>query len=158
MSPWQQAGAWPSLMLIALIGCAATHPGAPTADETAVSAPQSLAEDPRVGEEMDRICFTNGISGFSDYNGPEDALILRRGPGREYLVTLFPGCITVDRAQRVAFVDRFSGSCLMRGDEILVSAELFRAGSSLDNDVCRISEVYAYDRDATAAEEEDEAE
>jgi hypothetical protein len=106
-------------------------------------------EDMRVGERVDRICFTGGISGFRDWEGG-DGLILRKGPSEEYLATLFPGCLNVDNAMRVGFDERFGGGCLRRGDDLFVSDRMFAggAGSAFDVVRCRVDAIYVWDEDA----------
>ncbi|MCI5046112.1 MAG: DUF6491 family protein [Aquisalinus sp.] len=111
------------------------------------------ADDPRLGEQVNRICFTRTIDNFKTVSDRQ--VILSASPSREYLVET-GACFQLDRAQRIGLTDR-GGNCLTRGDIILVSEDLFASRSNVQQpDRCFIRSMYEWDADAT--DEEDETE
>lgn len=135
--------ALPFLLLMA--GCASPDGTTPAADR-----PDPL-EDPRVGAEVDRICFASSISGFSAWDG-EDGLILNRGPREKFLVTMLGACLPLDGAMRVGLDDRFGGGCLRRGDSLFISSSLIDSPSSdpFASGRCRIDRIYEWVEDSGA--------
>lgn len=121
---------------------------APTSSEDEQTLEEALAA-PQVGEKTDRICFTRGINGFSEWDGPADGLILRKGASEEYLVLLGGGCLTADRAQAIGVDERFGGGCLTRGDYLFVSETAFPGQRSdpFTVDRCLVTAIYEWDAD-----------
>ncbi len=111
-------------------------------------------DDPRIGEQVNRLCFAIAISGFNDWDGG-DGVIVRKGVRDRYLVTLLPGCTPIRNAQRIGVTDRFGSGCLERGDRLFVSSDIFpsRRSSPFDSDFCRIKAIYEW-KDAPEADTE----
>lgn len=108
----------------------------------------NLAEDKRVGEQLDRLCFTSGINGFSWTSST--SVILSRGT-KDFLVTTRSRCRDLRDAQSLA-VDSFSG-CLSRGDRLIGFDSAFgRNASDIPPFPCFVDEIYEWDRDAKAPE------
>lgn len=126
---------------------------APTSAEDEQTLEEALA-DPRVGEKTDRICFTRGINGFSEWDGPQDGMILHKGASQKYLVLLGGGCLTADRAQAIGVDERFGGGCLTRGDYLFVSDSIFpgRSSDPFSVDRCLVTAIYDWDEDKGADE------
>lgn len=119
----------------------------------------SPLDDPRIGDEVRRLCVSSRISGFGEWDGG-DGLILRKGPKERYLATLYRGCGPAGRIQRIGVNQNFGAGCLSRGDRIYVSADFSprQQSSPFDSDVCRIKAIYKWDPSATAEDNETETE
>lgn len=136
---------------LAVVPACATEP----TDDTETLA-EALA-DPRVGEKVNRICFSRGINGFSEWDGP-DGIILRRGVNDRYLVLVARGCFNIDDAQRIGIDQRFGGGCLSRGDRLFISRSIFpNPRDRFDVDRCTITAIYEWDEDAAEEDGEDGA-
>lgn len=140
-------------MLFVVSACAtATTPEQLEAQEKADAA-EVFADDPRRGEEVDRVCFTRNINGFGETT--RRAIVIREG-NDNYLVETFPGCFDLDWAQAISF-DSFGG-CLSKGDRVFAFDNAF-GGQRTDRmpQFCRVKTIYEWDRDAgkEAAEEAD---
>ncbi|MGJ8559893.1 MAG: DUF6491 family protein [Litorimonas sp.] len=110
--------------------------------------------DVRVGEEVEKICFTRGIDSFSEEK--RNSVVLRRGVNDEYLVVT-RSCPYLDMAQSLR-LDSTLG-CLRRQDSIRVYQSAF-GPSDADRfafDRCQIDAIYKWDDDAIADEASDES-
>jgi hypothetical protein len=107
--------------------------------------------DVRVGEEVDRICFTRGIDSFSEEK--RNSVVLRRGVNDEYLIVT-RSCPNLDMARSLR-LDSESG-CLRRLDNIRVYQSAF-GPSDADRfafNRCPIDAIYKWDDDAVAVEDD----
>ncbi|MEM9233052.1 MAG: DUF6491 family protein [Pseudomonadota bacterium] len=142
-----------SRFMIASLGLFALGLGACSTSETDSSSEPTLEEalaDKRIGERTDRLCFTRGVNGFSEWDGP-DGLILNKGARDKYLVLVQRSCRTIDNAQRVGVDSRFGSGCVSRGDYLFISEEIFGGRSSTDpftSDRCLITAIYQWNEDA----------
>lgn len=101
--------------------------------------------DPRLGEQTNRICFSDNIDGFS--NNSRDSVVLSSGT-KDYLVTTSGTCRTLQYAQRIA-LDDGGGSCLSSNDILIVSEDLFAGDNTgIGPDRCFIDEIYLWDKRA----------
>ena len=102
-----------------------------------------FANDARLGEEVDRICFASSISGFHD--ATDDTVVISKG-------------FILDQAQQLA-VDATT-SCLTRGDHIIASDSIagFHDDSGFGVQRCRVKSLHKWNRkaEAPAATEESE--
>lgn len=108
--------------------------------------------DPRVGDRVDRICFTRGIDAFSENR--EESVVLRRAVNDEYLV-ITRTCPDLEWAQSLALINRGT-SCLSEFDDIRVFRSAF-GPSQADTpgfNLCQIDEIYRWDDDAEMEEAE----
>lgn len=145
------------LMLISLSIAALVALGACATDgqSTRNEAIAETLADVRVGEKVDRICFTRGIDSFSEEK--RNSVVLRRGVKDEYLV-ITRGCPYLDMAQSLR-LDSSSG-CLRRLDNIRVYQSAF-GPSDADRfafDRCQIDAIYKWNDDAVEDEVDDEPE
>jgi len=132
--------------VLVIAGCATSDEGTDLADP---------AEDPLVGEPVERICFRNTINGFSDWDGGE-GLILTRGANTQYLVTLRSPCDIANRALRIGFDRRFTSSGCVRDNEALfISDSLSRGPNRLSVQSCLIDEIYEYGVEDDESDEAD---
>ncbi len=120
---------------------------APSQDETADAKP-----DPRRGEKVDRISIAQRVNGFGETT--RNTVVVSAGPGRDYLVEVFPGCIDLQNAQSIAF-DSFSGS-LRRGDSLVAFDSVFGPSAAQPRPVkCSITAIYEWNADAAAPATDD---
>jgi len=110
---------------------------------------RAFAADPRLGQEVDRICFARNIEGFTTTS--RDTLVIRTSPNTQFLVEVSGTCPSLIRAQTVAVDSTLS--CVTPGDFLIVSESPF----SLRNrgvvpDRCAINRIFTWDPDARAVE------
>ena len=74
-----------------------------------------LEDDPRLGEEVDTVCFTSGLSGF--YEIGNRAIVLRRSVDELYVVRT-GYCRTLRHVEGLRITG--PGGCLKRGDRLEV--------------------------------------
>jgi hypothetical protein len=130
------------------LGACATDGGTSRADAIA-----ETLTDARVGEQVDRICFTRGIDSFSEEK--RNSVVLRRGVNDEYLVVT-RSCPNLDMAQSLRLESDLG--CLRRQDYIRVYQSAF-GPSDADRfafNRCQIDEIYKWNDDAVVEEIDDE--
>lgn len=120
--------------------------------------PRGIAQfegDARLGEKTDKICFERSIDGF--YDNTRDTVVLSSGVSRDYVVSVTGACPSLRFAQSIA-MDNRGGSCVSRGDVLIVSENAFSLNdrTGLGPDRCLINEIYKWDRDAVMAGAADE--
>ncbi len=111
-------------------------------------------DDPRLGQEVDRICFASGINGFTQTT--DRTVVLERGANDHFLVETVGACLDLDWAQSIG-IDSF-GSCLTRGDAIIASDSAFtlqRRGDPFPQR-CLVKRIHEWDPDAADAPGDDE--
>lgn len=102
--------------------------------------------DPRLGVEVDRICFSRDISNFATIDDEDDAVLLERGVNDWYKVTLAGAC-NYNRlrfAQSVAIDERPRGGCITRGDALVFSDSAFGDFSFPNATRCIITEMFRW--------------
>jgi len=106
----------------------------------------AFADDARLGEQVDKICFKRSIDGFN--SNSRDTVILSAGVNKDYLVEVFGGCSNLRNAQRIAVDSNLS--CLDDRDYLIVSENLFSGNQStgLDPERCAINSIYKWDKRA----------
>lgn len=112
-----------------------------------------FADDARLGEAVDSVCFTGGLSGF--YSVGDQALVLRDGPGRSYLVeTGF--CPNLRLVEGLRLDD--PSNCLRRGDRLSVfDTPLPEKGFQSDRpDHCTVTMIFEWhpDREEEPAQDQ----
>lgn len=105
------------------------------------------APDPRLGEEVDQICFARNISGFRTIDGEDDAVLLERGVNDWYRASLAGACNwnQLRFAQSVAIDGRPGGGCVRRGDALVFSDSAFGDFSFPSATRCIIVEIRRWD-------------
>lgn len=102
--------------------------------------------DPRLGKEVNSICFQRNINGWRAVKGEDDVVLLERGVNNWYRVELNGGCD--ERLFRFAIAigieSRPGGGCVSRGDVIIVED-----GPGFDRR-CVVRRMYEWDEDAAA--------
>lgn len=140
--------AFAALATLAVCAAAPVHAAQPGLQSQA-----DFAGDPRLGEQVNRICTGRSITGFGDVS--EHALVVRAGRDRHYLLETAGACEGQEQTRRLAF-DQFS-TCLAPGDRILSSnttpltprsvqfepRDMRRSGHG-----CQITAIYHWNPDA----------
>lgn len=133
----------PALLLTA---CAS----APDA-EPRIRGAEQFADDPRLGEPVNKICFASRIDSFGETT--RDTVVVEEGRDH-YLLVTHGTCFNLRNAQRLG-IKASDATCLRTGDRITVSDSLFNTmRNSLDTSTCTIREIYEWDPKATAAPDE----
>ncbi|MDZ7626955.1 MAG: DUF6491 family protein [Parvularculaceae bacterium] len=116
--------------------------------------------DPRLGAEVDRLCFARDIRNFRTIDKEDDAVLLERGVNDWYKATLSGACNfnQLRFAQSVAIDERPRGGCITRGDVLVFSDSAFGDFRFPNATRCIIAEIYRWDPQAVAPEaDRDEA-
>lgn len=109
------------------------------------SPPDGFAEDARLGERVDRICFGRSINGFGETT--RRTIVLEANVNDYYLVETFGSCRDLDWAQSVA-LDQYA-SCLTTSDALIPYDSAFGPDrSGIAPQACRIKAIYEWDPDA----------
>jgi hypothetical protein len=123
---------------ILVAGC--TTPPALTAAQVA----EKAKPDPRQGEEVRNICFTQQIRSWRALD--RRSVIVESGGRNEYKLDLVGGCQPDDAFMSIGLISRVGGgSCLESGDK-LVTDERFNSGA------CMIRKIYKWNKDAAKPE------
>lgn len=131
------------LAAAAVAGCASA-PGEPSPKGIA-----QYADDPRLGEETNRVCFASTIDGFS--MNDRSSVLLHDGKKR-YMVEVTGSCLALDDAESIALDS--TGGCLSSGDSIVIGTTF---GESFGPRRCMIKDIYTWDPDAKPVAEENPA-
>lgn len=107
----------------------------------------ALKDDPRLGEEVNKICFTHMIHGFNSLD--ERTVILNRGVKEDYVVETYGSCVDLDYAWEIALASQ--SSCLRKYDSLIITR-----GSTIPNSdpftrTCRIKSMHKWNKNAKKA-------
>lgn len=99
----------------------------------------ALASDPRLGDPVDTVCFSGGVSGFREMG--DRALLIRQSPSTSYLVRT-GHCPNLDVIEGLKLEGH--DQCLSRGQGLLVfDTPVPRRGSDLDKpDRCLVLSMH----------------
>ncbi len=127
----------------ALVACA-------TNDDSTTKFTEFSLEDPRIGEEVKRVCRGNGINGFGETT--RNTVVVSTGVNKRHLLKVSGGCFNLKHAQSIAF-DQHS-SCIARGDKLVAFESVFGPSTSDRAPMkCFITNIYEYDIDALTSAE-----
>lgn len=115
--------------------------------------------DPRLGKQVDRICFGRNINNFKAIDGVDDAILLERGVNDWYRATLIGAChySELKWAQSLAIDQRPAGGCVSPGDYLVFSRSTFGDFSFPNSTRCAISEIHEWHPDVEATKAGDDA-
>lgn len=124
--------------------------------EPPIKGAAAFADDPRLGKQVDEICFNRSIDGFK--HNTKDTVVLTKSVSDEYLVEVRGHCRDLKYAQSIG-LDSYS-TCLRDQDYIIVSTSAFSLsdGTGLGPDRCYIDAIYEWDDDADKDALENEVE
>lgn len=118
-----------------------------------------LADDPRRGEEVGRICFARNIDNFRFVDGHRNVVLLEEGINDWYLVELLGACAnsSLRFSQSIAIDTRPGGGCLNQGDRLIFSDSFrFNPRDLSSFRRCLVGDIYEWDEDALDEASEDE--
>ena len=100
--------------------------------------------DPRIGEEVERICFRSTINSWRTVDDLDDVVLLQKGVNDWYYVDLIGGCSNriLRSALEIVIGGRPSGSCFTSGDIIVVR------DNPASTRRCAVQHIYRWDDDA----------
>lgn len=131
---------------LALVGC--------TTAATSESKPKGAAKyegDARLGEKVDKLCFTSNIDSFGD--NTRDTFTVREGRDY-YLIEVFGSCLSLEHAMTIRLPS--SSICLRPGDHVIVSDSLTGRGDpSFSTQRCLVNAIYKWDPKAKSDEDAD---
>ncbi len=109
------------------------------------------AGDPRIGAEVEKICFPRNINGWKEVKGEDNVVLLEESVNDWYRVEVSGACTErVFRFAQVIGIDsRPVGGCVRRGDVIIVQ------DTGRFTHRCFIKRIYEWDDDAPAPGEEE---
>ncbi|MGJ8561341.1 MAG: DUF6491 family protein [Litorimonas sp.] len=148
-------------LLISVVICipfAGTVSCASFDDDRSPRGAAQFADDARLGEEVNNVCFSGSIDGFGETT--RNTVVLTRGVSDRYLVEVLGGCQNLEFALGIGVDSR--SSCLSRGDKLILSDSPFvnndRTGLGLQR--CTISKIFKWNKDAdeTAPDDVDNVE
>lgn len=119
----------------------------------ATASEEAPTADPRVGDNVDRICFGRNINNFTAIDGEDDAVLLEKGVNDWYKATLTGACNyrELKWAQAVAIEQHPAGGCITPGDYLIFSQSAFGDFRFPNAPRCAISKIYKWDPDAKPA-------
>jgi hypothetical protein len=84
---------------------------------------QQEGPNPRIGAQVDKICFASNINGWKEIDGIDDAVLLETGVKNWNYVQLNGGCEArlFRMAEAIGIENRPAGGCLRQGDVIVVN-------------------------------------
>lgn len=128
---------------------------ATSADDGKPKGIAALKGDPRLGEEVSKICFNRSIDGFSE--NTDRTVVLTKGVSDDHIVEVSGGCRDLKFAQSIAIDSTLS--CVTRSDYLLVSTSAFSLddGTGIGPDRCYINKMYKWDKKAKAESEIEDA-
>ena len=131
--------------LLILTGCAST--GSSEREPAGIA---KYADDPRLGEEVNRICFASNIDSFG--NNTRDTFTVREGRDH-YLIEVFGTCAPLEHA--VTMKIGASTGCLTNGDRIIVSDSLMpRRDQPFSTARCVVKSMHKWDPKAEKTQDE----
>lgn len=121
-----------------------------TTDETD---PDAWRTDARLGEQVNRICFSSSIDNFRETT--RNTVIVEKGVNDEYLIETMGSCYELQGAMSLS-LDTFGGSsCISKGDSIYAYDSVFGPDQTdLAPVRCPISAIYEWHEDALDEEED----
>jgi len=108
--------------------------------------PTDVAEakaDPRQGEEVRQVCFTQQIRNWREND--RRSVIVEVGVRDEYKLDLIGTCDPGDAFTSIGLVSRGGGSCLSSGDTLVTDAR-YLGGT------CSVQKIYKWNKNADKAE------
>ena len=92
--------------------------------------------DPRIGEEVRQLCFTQSISGWSAVDNDRSSLLVNMGINETYKVALVGACDPDWATMGIAVISR--AGCMSAGDKIVTDAQPKRHAA------CTVSRIYKW--------------
>ena len=100
--------------------------------------------DPRVGEEVTRVCFARNLDSWQGVDNDRDALILRMNSRESYKLRLSGVCDPDWARTTIAVITRPGTSCFTHGDKIKTDSDTDRGYGT----ACTIVGINRWNADA----------
>ena len=113
------------------------------------------ADDARLGEKVNKICFSRSIDGFS--RNDRDTVVVSAIGKKQYLIEVRGLCTNLNHAQSIGIASTLS--CVTPGDALLVSQSAFSLNDEIGGPQrCLIKDIYEWNEDAEQISDEAPAE
>jgi len=106
----------------------------------------TLDSDPRVGEEVQHVCYVRDLDGWQNVDDDSKAVILRMRNRETYKVTLKGPCYPDFASLTVAVRTRSGSGCFSAGDEVRTDGDAFRGSGP----GCTITSTHKWDSEAVS--------
>ena len=127
-----------------LAGCA-------TPAETQPKGAAKYKDDVRLGEKVDKLCFTSNIDSFGNTN--RDTFTVREGRDY-YLIEVFGTCLSLEHAMSIRLPT--ASICLRPGDHVIVSESMLgHSEAAFSTQRCTVNAIYEWNPKAKDKAEED---
>jgi hypothetical protein len=123
------------MLPILLTGCVSTL------DEKVENSPDS---DPRVGKQVNQICFSQTVRSWNKVDNDRDAVILVMNNRDSYKLKISSGCDPDWAMSHIAVIKRSGSSCYSRGDRIKTDGDAFQGYGT----ACTILVINKWDPEA----------
>jgi len=133
-------------LIILLFMVSALLTGCATTQDDKAKIP--LDSDPRVGEEVQQVCFTRDLDGWQNVDNDRKAVILRMNNGKTFMLKLRGGCDPTFADLRLAVKTTGSG-CFSPGDKVKTDGAVpGHSGSE-----CIVASIHKWDAKAVTKTE-----
>ena len=122
------------LLPVLLAGCASV-----SEDKAGIP----LDSDPRIGAEVNQVCFTRNIHSWNKVDNDRQALILEMNNRETYKLKLGGGCDPDWAMVQIAVITRGGANCFSSGDRI-------RTDGDMRGMACMILKINKWDADAAS--------
>ena len=137
-------------LIILLFMVSALLTGCATTQDDKAKIP--LDSDPRVGEEVQQVCFIRDLDGWQNVDNDRKAVILRMNNGDTFKLKLIGGC-DPGFADLNLVVKTSSGSgCYSPGDKVKTDGDISRGYGS----ECKVTSIHKWDAQAVSKTEKAE--
>ena len=126
-----------------LTGCAATQD-----DKAKIP----LGSDPRVGEEVQQVCFIRDLDGWQNVDNDRKAVILRMNNGETFKLKLIGGCNPSIWDLSLAVRTNSASGCFSPGDMVKTDGDITRGYGS----ECKVTSIHKWDAQAVSKTEKAE--
>jgi hypothetical protein len=137
-------------LMILLFMVSALLTGCATSQDDKAKIP--LDSDPRVGEEVQQVCFTRDLDGWQSVDNDRKAVILRMNNGETFKLKLIGGCDPRSADLNLAVKTSTGSGCFSPGDKVKTDGDLSRG----DGPGCKVTSIHKWDAKAVSKTEKAE--
>jgi hypothetical protein len=109
-----------------------------------------LDSDPRIGEEVNQVCFARNLDSWQNVDNDGRAVILKMNNRETFKATLSGVCEPDWATVGIAVITRPGSNCISRGDRLKTDGDTARGYGS----ACTISHIYKWNPDAVSQPEQ----
>ena len=137
-------------LIILLFMVSALLTGCATTQDDKAKIP--LDSDPRVGEEVQQVCFIRDLDGWQNVDNDSKAVILRMNNGETFKLKLKGSCYPNFASLNLAVKTRSSSGCFSPGDKVKTDGDV-PGGSGSE---CIVTSIHKWDEKAVSKTEKAE--